>query len=173
MGDSQVCARAVSPGNSGGGLFNAQGELIGIVNAKSSGENQEGLGFAIPVNTAQEIAVSLINDGTYTAPDIGSDGNGAVLEIAVVEVNPAVAHMNNRGSGVYVQSVKEGGASDGKLEINDRLISINGYMIRTTEELSAQLAEYEPGENVELTVDRDGRLVEVEITLAKGEKEEA
>ena len=164
---------AVSPGNSGGGLFNAQGELIGIVNAKSSGENQEGLGFAIPVNTAQEIAVSLINDGTYTAPDIGSDGNGAVLEIAVVEVNPAVAHMNNRGSGVYVQSVKEGGASDGKLEINDRLISINGYMIRTTEELSAQLAEYEPGENVELTVDRDGRLVEVEITLAKGEKEEA
>ena len=81
--------------------------------------------------------------------------------------------MNNRESGVYVQSVQKGGASDGKLEVNDRLISINGYMIRTTEELSAQLAEYEPGENVELTVDRDGRLVEVEITLAKGEKEEA
>ena len=161
---------AVSPGNSGGGLFNAQGELIGIVNAKSSGENQEGLGFAIPVNTAQEIAVSLINEGSYTAPSaINDGGNGAVLEISVVEINPAVAHMNNRESGVYVQSVQKGGASDGKLEVNDRLISINGYMVHTTAELSAQLAEYEPGDSVGLTVDRDGRLVEIEVTLAKGE----
>ena len=59
---------AVSPGNSGGGLFNSSGELIGIVNAKSSGESQEGLGFAIPINTAQEIVASLINNGTYEAP---------------------------------------------------------------------------------------------------------
>lgn len=164
---------AVSPGNSGGGLFNAQGELIGIVNAKSSGENQEGLGFAIPVNTAQEIAVSLINEGSYTAPSTTNGGNGAVLEISVVEINPAVAHMNNRESGVYVQSVQKGGASDGKLEVNDRFVSVNGYMIRTTAELSAQLAEYEPGDSVGLTVDRDGRLVEIEIILAKSQREES
>ena len=164
---------AVSPGNSGGGLFNAQGESIGIGNAKSSGENQEGLGFAIPVNTAQEIAVSLINEGSYTAPSTINGGNGAVLEISVVEIDPAVAHMNNRESGVYVQSVKEGGASDGKLEANDRLISINGYMVHTTAELSAQLAEYEPGDSVGLTVDRDGRLVEIEIILAKSQREES
>ena len=160
---------AVSPGNSGGGLFNAQGELIGIVNAKSSGENQEGLGFAIPVNTAREIAVSLINTGSYTPPNTATDGKGAVLEIAVVEIAPAAAHMNNREPGVYVQSVQKGGASDGKLEANDRLISINGYMVHTTAELSAQLAEYEPGDSVGLTVDRDGRLVEVEVSLAQGE----
>jgi len=164
---------AVSPGNSGGGLFNAKGELIGIVNAKSSGENQEGLGFAIPINTAQEIAVSLINKGNYTAPDTANDGSGAVLEIAVVEINPAVANMSNRESGVYVQSVKEGGTSDGKLEVNDRLISINGYMIRTTEELAAQLVEYNPGDSVKLTVDRDGRLVETDITLARSQREKA
>lgn len=160
---------AVSPGNSGGGLFNANGELIGIVNAKSSGENQEGLGFAIPVNTAQEIAVALINEGNYTPPNAVEGGNGAVLEIAVVEINPATAHMNNRESGVYVQSVKENGVSGGKLEVNDRLISINGYMIRTTEELSVQLAEYNPGDSVKLTVDRSGHLVEMEVTLARGE----
>lgn len=164
---------AVSPGNSGGGLFNANGELIGIVNAKSSGENQEGLGFAIPVNTAQEIAAALINEGSYTPPNAADGGNGAVLEIAVVEINPAAAHMNNHESGVYVQSVKENGASDGKLEVNDRLISINGYMVHTTAELSAQLAEYEPGDSIGLTVDRDGRLVEIEITLAKSHREEA
>ena len=85
---------AVSPGNSGGGLFNSQGELIGIVNAKSSGENQEGLGFPIPVNTAQEIAVSLINTGSYTPPNTATDGKGAVLEIAVVEIAPAAAPMS-------------------------------------------------------------------------------
>ena len=160
---------AVSPGNSGGGLFNAQGELIGIVNAKSSGENQEGLGFAIPANTAQEIAVSLINTGSYTPPNAAIDGKGAVLEIAVVEIAPDAAHMNNREPGVYVQSVKEGGASDGKLEVNDRFVSVNGYMIRTTAELSVQLAEHSPGDSVKLTVDRNGRLEEMEVTLARGE----
>ena len=77
--------------------------------------------------------------------------------------------MNNCESGVYVQSVQKGGASDGKLEVNDRLISINDYMVHTTAELSTQLAEYEPGDSVGLTVDRDGRLVEIEVTLAKGE----
>ena len=160
---------AVSPGNSGSGLFNAQGELIGIVNAKSSGENQEGLGFAIPVNTAQEIAVSLINTGSYTPPNAAIDGKGAVLEIAVVEIAPAAEHINNREPGVYVQSVKEGGASDGKLEVNDRFVSANGYMIHTTAELSAQLAEHSPGDSVKLTVDRNGRLEEMEVTLARGE----
>lgn len=64
---------AVSPGNSGGGLFNDRGELIGIVNAKSSGESQEGLGFAIPVNRALEIAAALINDGVYAEPAAEGD----------------------------------------------------------------------------------------------------
>ncbi|MGM9952194.1 MAG: S1C family serine protease [Intestinibaculum porci] len=54
---------AVSPGNSGGGLFNANGDLIGIVNAKSSDSDSEGLGFAIPANTAVKIAKQLITSG--------------------------------------------------------------------------------------------------------------
>ena len=57
---------AVSPGNSGGGLFNANGDLIGIVNAKSSNANSEGLGFAIYGNNALKIAKSLIKTGTYS-----------------------------------------------------------------------------------------------------------
>lgn len=57
---------AVSPGNSGGGLFDSTGALIGIVNAKSSGEDQEGLGFAIPINTAMEIATDIIENGAYS-----------------------------------------------------------------------------------------------------------
>lgn len=57
---------AVSPGSSGGGLFDSTGALIGIVNAKSSGEDQEGLGFAIPINTAMEIATDIIENGAYS-----------------------------------------------------------------------------------------------------------
>ena len=158
---------AVSPGNSGGGLFNAKGELIGIVNAKSYGENQEGLGFAIPINTAQEIAVSLINKGSYTAPNAESNGNDAVLEITVAEVDPVVAQMNRREAGIYVQSVKEGGASDGKLEVNDRIISINSRVVRTSGELSALLAEYKPGDTASVSVERDGKLVSVDIVLGR------
>lgn len=158
---------AVSPGNSGGGLFNAKGELIGIVNAKSSGENQEGLGFAIPINTAQEIAVSLVNEGSYTAPNAESNENDAVLEITVAEVDPIVAHMNHRESGVYVQSVQKGGASDRKLEVNDRIISINDHVVRTSEELSASLAEYKPGDTVSISVERNGKLVAVDIVLGR------
>lgn len=66
---------AVNPGNSGGGLFSLDGKLIGMVNAKSSGENIEGLGFAIPVNTVKEIAGELIENGYITGrPKIGISG---------------------------------------------------------------------------------------------------
>ncbi|MDD6422670.1 MAG: trypsin-like peptidase domain-containing protein [Intestinibaculum porci] len=58
---------AVSPGNSGGGLFNANGDLIGIVNAKSSDSDSEGLGFAIPANTAVKIAKQLITNGKVSS----------------------------------------------------------------------------------------------------------
>ena len=63
---------AVNPGNSGGGLFNANGDLIGIVNAKSSGENVEGIGFAIPISTATDIIDELIANGEVTSrPTLG------------------------------------------------------------------------------------------------------
>lgn len=122
---------AVSPGNSGGGLFNSRGELIGIVNAKSAGESQEGLGFAIPSNRALEIATALIEDG------------------------------------VYVQAVVEDGASDGLLEVKDRIISIDDDIVTTLNDLSGLIAKYKSGETVKITVERGGKLVAVEITLAK------
>ncbi len=62
---------SISPGNSGGGLFNANGELIGIVNAKSSYSEAEGIGFAIPINTAMEIGRQLIENGSVARPALG------------------------------------------------------------------------------------------------------
>ena len=66
---------AVNPGNSGGGLFNLSGQMVGLVNAKSSGEGIEGLGFAIPVDTVKEIAGELMKNGYVTGrPKIGISG---------------------------------------------------------------------------------------------------
>lgn len=159
---------AVSPGNSGGGLFNSNGELIGIVNAKSSGDSQEGLGFAIPVNTAQEIAQSLINDGTYEAPAKEEEsGNKAVLNITVTELDMASAQASGQQPGVYVQDVEEGGASDGFLQAKDRIISLEDAVVTTTEELAGELEKYNPGDTVSVSVERDGRQVSVEIILAE------
>ena len=158
---------AVSPGNSGGGLFNSRGELIGIVNAKSSGSSQEGLGFAIPVNRAMEIGESLINDGTYTDPNANMSDNDAILEITVTEINQASGRMQGITPGVYVYEVREGGASDGKLQVNDRMISVDGTIINTLEDLSGLLSEHQPGDTVSVSVERDGQMVTVDIVLAE------
>ena len=158
---------AVSPGNSGGGLFNSRGELIGIVNAKSSGSSQEGLGFAIPVNRAMEIGESLINDGTYTDPNANMSDNDAILEITVTEINQASGRMQGITPGVYVYEVQEGGASDGKLQVNDRMISVDGTIINTLEDLSDLLSEHQPGDTVSVSVERGGQMVTVDIVLAE------
>ena len=93
---------AVSPGNSGGGLFNERGELIGIVNAKSSGQNAEGLGFAIPVNTAIQVAEELINNGYVTGrPAMG------VTVLSINDAQTAFQYGVNQ-AGVYVQSSRQG-----------------------------------------------------------------
>ena len=159
---------AVSPGNSGGGLFNSRGELIGIVNAKSSGESQEGLGFAIPVNKAWEIGESLINTGSYTDPNAGQSDNDAILEITVTEVNQS-GRLQGITPGVYVYEVTEGGASDGKLETNDRIISVDGTMVNTLDDLSSILSEYDPGQTVSVSVERGGQMVTVDIVLAENQ----
>ena len=100
---------AVSPGNSGGGLFDADGNLIGIVCAKSSGSDSEGLGFAIPGDDAQTIATALMTDGVYR-PE-GGTGNGgaqentnkAILGISAAYLDATAAQQYGyRSAGVYV-----------------------------------------------------------------------
>lgn len=160
---------AVSPGNSGGGLFNRRGELIGIVNAKSAGESQEGLGFAIPIDTAQEIAAALINDGVYEDSEAKDSG---ALEITVVELDGVHAQLYGvNKAGVYVQSVVENGASDGILKIGDHIISIGDDVVIASSGLSKLISQHKAGESVELTIERDGKLITVEITLAEAGKE--
>ncbi len=150
----------VSPGNSGGGLFNANGELVGIVNAKSGGTGTEGLGFAIPINTAMSVAEELLANGYVTGRP--------VLGVAVAEVGSSdeAAMAGVVQPGIYVQNLTPGGgAEQAGLQVGDRLVSFEGSELTTQSDLVQALRAHSPGDAVKLTVERDGQQFEVSVTL--------
>ena len=166
----------VSPGNSGGGLFNSRGELIGIVNAKSSDSDAEGLGFAIPSNRAMEIANSLITTGSYTPPE-GSqsttDENGAtqttnraILGITATTLNAQqAAQYGYSSAGVYIVKVTEQSTADAGLASGDRIISIDDTIVNELANVTDYLADKQPGDVVTVTVERGGKMLSAEVTL--------
>jgi serine protease Do len=166
---------AVSPGNSGGGLFNANGELIGVVNAKSSDTDAEGLGFAIPINKAMEIANALITDGSYTPPaDETTDTessetkltNKAMLGIRAGELTAAQAAQYGLSSaGVYVVEITEQQTEDAGLAVGDRIISVDDTIVSAVTDVTGYLADKEPGDVVTVTVERSGKMLSIDITL--------
>ncbi|MEQ2520054.1 trypsin-like peptidase domain-containing protein [Ruthenibacterium sp. CLA-JM-H11] len=157
---------AVNPGNSGGGLFNERGELIGIVNAKSDGSDVEGLGFAIPINTAMEVAESLMTTGYVTGrPAMG------VSVLAVTDMQTAMQYGVSQ-MGVYIVQVNEGGAADkAGLEAGDLLVSIDGNAISTTSDVTSILDEHAVGDTIEVQVVRGKQMVEVSLTLQESQPE--
>ncbi len=164
---------AVSPGNSGGALFNDQGQLIGIVSAKSSDSDSEGLGFAIPSNTAMEIASQLIANGSYEAPESG-DGeqsgvkpttNKAILGITVQQITAQQASQYNMAAGVYISGVTSQEAKDAGLQVGDRIISVDEVMVSQNSDVTDYLAGKQPGDTVEVNVEREGKLVSADVTL--------
>ncbi len=151
---------AVSPGNSGGGLFNGRGELVGIVNAKSGGTNTEGLGFAIPINTAVQVANEIRQNGYVTGrPAMG------VNVISVPDLQTAMQYGVTR-TGVYIQSVVEGGAADkAGLKQGDLFIAIDGNAINDTSDVTGLLSTYAVGDRIEVQVARDKMVMTVKLTL--------
>ena len=153
---------AVNPGNSGGGLFNIYGELIGVVNAKSDGENVEGLGFAIPVNVAKKVVEDLMQNGYVT---------GRVkIGISMVEIfdqSTAFRYGVNK-FGVYVYTIEENSpAQEGGLQIGDRLLSVEGTTIESVDQLKDKIQEYAVGDTVEFKVERNNKEVKVYIVLGE------
>ena len=151
---------AINPGNSGGGLFNANGELVGIVVAKSSGEDVEGLGFAIPVNDAKPIIEDLISQGYV--------GGCVSLGITALDLTTAqlAAQYGYKTPGVYVQSVVENSsAANGGLQPGDCFVSINDTAIEAISDVTTILNNSSVGDQLEITVKRDGRIVELTVTL--------
>ena len=153
---------SISPGNSGGGLFNANGELIGIVNAKSSYSEAEGIGFAIPINTAMEIGRQLIENGSVARPALG---------VKIMDVTDAqtAAQLGVNAYGVYIVEVVKGGPADkAGLQAGDRIVSVDGSEVATQSDLGTLMQNHKAGDTIEITVARGGQMQTVNVTL--GEK---
>ena len=151
---------AVNPGNSGGGLFNANGDLIGIVNAKSSGENVEGIGFAIPISTATDIIDELIANGEVTSrPTLG-------VSLYNVEDEATASQLGVDSTGVYIVQIVDGGAADNAgLRSGDRIVSVDGSEVSSASDVRAALNKHKIGESISITVERNGQTQDFDVAL--------
>jgi S1-C subfamily serine protease len=153
---------AINPGNSGGALVTAQGQVVGINTAilSPSGTNN-GIGFAIPIGYASKIADQLIEHGSVQHGYLG---------IAGQTVDPQVAEAYNLGidHGALVVQVQSGSpAASAGLRQGDIVSALDGHAVTGMEDLAGALVRHKPGDQVELTVHRDGRQVQVQVTLAQ------
>lgn len=146
---------AVNPGNSGGGLFNMKGELIGVVNAKSSGTNVENIGFAIPIDTAYKIVVELIEHGYVT----GRPTTGLTL-IDITDRFTAM-YYGLDSLGVYVTESK----FTDEIKSGDRVVSVNGTNVSSAAEIKSMLNDCKVGDQISITVSRKGVQHSVVLTL--------
>lgn len=146
---------AVNPGNSGGGLFNGYGELIGVINAKSSGSDIEGIGFAIPSNTVKIIAEALIEHGYVPGRiDFG---------VTLIDILDTWTAMMYRVStiGVYVSQAEAGSS----LRPGDRIISINGKGMNSKADVALFLETCKVGDIITIIISRNGQNTSVDLTL--------
>lgn len=156
---------SINPGNSGGGLFNGDGQLIGIVVAKSSGSDVEGLGFAIPINTAADVAQQLMDNGyvsgqpwtgmTYTE---GSSGFDSLL--------------GNDGGTVYIYSVDTTTAKLAGFKAGDVVFAVDDQQITSIEDLSSVITSHDVGDKLKFTIVRDGQTQDISIKLQEKTKEQ-
>ncbi len=140
---------AINPGNSGGGLFNAAGELIGIVNAKSSGEDIEGLGFAIPINTAKPVIEDLLNYG-YVRGKVK-------LGITILDIfsDNDIRRYGVPMKGVYVNEVTEKGDADkAGLKSGDRIVTVNGKEVQSGSDVSEAVKKSKVSDKIVLEIER-------------------
>ena len=155
---------AVNPGNSGGGLFNMAGELIGVVNAKSSssssGTTIEGLGFAIPINHAFDVASQLIEYG-YVRGRVSLDITYYVIDTDRRYPSGFTSYIVK--AGIYVEDP----GKNTELKKNDRFVSIDGKSASTISEIKDILAQFKVGDQIKAVVARteNNKEVQVEVTL--------
>lgn len=158
---------AINPGNSGGALLSANGEVIGINSVKYSDTSVEGIGYAIPINTAAPIINDLITKEKVDESD------SAYLGIAGVDVTDDVAKTYNMPSGVYVAQVTGGSAAEqAGIQKGDIITEFDGKQIGSMEELSTTMQYYKAGTTVDVKIQRstNGEYQEQTISVTLGKK---
>lgn len=151
---------AINGGNSGGGLFNAKGELVGLVNAKAESIGVEGLGFAIPVDDIAQDIEDLINYGYITSR--------VTLGVTMVDIwdqRTALAYRVDE-YGVYILNVVTGSNAEvAGLQAGDRIINIDGEIIESGDQVVDIISTYSVGEVMDMTIKRGGEEMQVQITM--------
>ena len=158
---------AINPGNSGGALLNTAGEVIGINSVKYSDTSVEGIGYAIPMDTAKPIIEELITKEKV------DESNSAYLGIAGVDVTSDVAKTYNMPTGVYVAQVIEGAAAEqAGIQKGDIITKFDGKDVTSMEELSYNLQYYAAGSTVDVVIERssNGQYEEQTISVTLGKK---
>ena len=154
---------SINPGNSGGGLFNGDGQLIGIVVAKSSGSDVEGLGFAIPINKAADVAQQILENGYVSGqPSTGmsyteSSGQSSTMD-----------RLFNNGQSttyVYIASVDGTNAQKAGFQKGDMVYAVDGTEITSFNTLSSIVTSHSVGDKLKFTIVRNGQKMDLTLTL--------
>lgn len=149
---------SINPGNSGGGLFNMQGQVIGINSSKIAATEYEGMGFAIPSNTAIATANSLIKVGYVegraklgiTYKPISAYSNAT----AIVNALKQLGFENAAGTMVINEVSSDSDLKDKDIQPYDMIVAVNGETMTSTDIMTSVLAKSKPGDTVKLTIAR-------------------
>ena len=155
---------AITSGNSGGPLFNMYGEVIGITNAKYSGTGSsstasiDNIGFAIPINHVKGIVEDIIEDGYITKPYIG---------VTVTNVSAETQRYGLPQGAAIVSILEDSPAEEAGLKENDIVTAANGVTITDRTGLSDAVSACEPGDELVLTVYRQGQILEITVIIGE------
>ena len=150
---------AINAGNSGGALVNSQGQVIGINTLKLEGDGIEGMGFAIPINSTEDITSQLIQYSKVKRPYIGITG---------MDLDEQTAKANNLVEGIYVKAIDDFSAAEkAGLKIGDVIIQADGKDIKTMDELNEIKNSHQIGDEMTVKVNRDGEERDLTITLGE------
>lgn len=159
---------AINPGNSGGALVDKDGKLIGINTLITSySGNYSGVGFAIPVNYAVNIAQQIIEGKTPTHAQLG-------VSLSTVNSQNAKRYGLKVDSGAYISAVNSGsGAAEAGLEEGDIVTKFDGNSVDSASDLMLDVRSKNPGDKVTLEVNRDGETKQIEVTLGSDESSQS
>ena len=150
---------SINPGNSGGPLFNMKGEVVGINTAIIP--NGQGIGFAIPVNTAQPLIPQLMSDGTVTRGFLGVNIQTITPELA------EALRLSDRNGALVSDVVPDSPADEAGLRRGDVILNFNDKKIEDSRDLAATVAGTPVGEDVKVLVLRDGKRTSLPLTVGK------
>jgi serine protease Do len=158
---------AINPGNSGGALVNADGEVVGINSAKIAVSGVEGIGFAIPINTAKPILTALAQQGRVIRPYVGA---------SLIDKDFAERYgfdVDVHGGLLIMKLVARGPLAAAGAQTGDIITKFAGEKVSKVAELRAKIAEHKVGDKVEITILRNGTEMTKTVTLQEVPREVA